>query len=238
MQDERLPADTLFLVFEEDFRFWPDDQEPTAWAMEVGDDAAEPTAAAEPSSSSCAAAAKKKSRPPRAKGYWWEIKEQGRKSDDVIPGPGVPPEVADCVRYSILAERHHAGDLMWMGYQCLGKRKTMIFSGTAFLMVTQFAASILEKAMRRDECERDHIDRSFKAWLLRRPETQKKLASHTCIRLLEVLQSIFQKSPKRSLAKTVKQSRSSKRTSGINRSPAWAPDAATTPKAEASGCAR
>ena len=163
------------MVFEEDFRFWPDDNEPTKWALAVGHEAAEPTAAAEPSSSSCAWAAKKKPRPARAKGYWWEVKEQGRKSDDVIPGAGVPEEVADCVRYSILAAREKAGELMWMGYQSLGKRKTIISSGTHFLMVTKFAASVLEKAMRRDECERGHIDKSFTAWLLRRPEAQKDL---------------------------------------------------------------
>ena len=133
MQDERLPEDTLFMVFEEDFRFWPEDLEPTAWAPKVGDEAAEPTAAAEPSSSSGAWAAKKKPKPPRAKGCWWELKEQGRKSDDVIPGAGVPEEVADCVRYSILAARAKVGELMWMGYQALGKRKTSISSGTHFL---------------------------------------------------------------------------------------------------------
>ena len=110
--------------------------------------------------------AKKKPRPARTRGQWWEVKEHGRTSDYVIPGAGVPEEVADCVCYSILAARQNIGEFMWMGYTCLGKHKSDISTGTHFLMATTFAAKVLEDAMRREECERGPIDVSFKKWLL------------------------------------------------------------------------
>ena len=48
MDDSRLPPDALFLVFEEDFRWWPDEKEPMREALQLpSSSAAEPTAAAE-----------------------------------------------------------------------------------------------------------------------------------------------------------------------------------------------
>ena len=48
MADNRLPPDALFLVFEEDFRWWPDEKEPMREALQLpSSSAAEPTAAAE-----------------------------------------------------------------------------------------------------------------------------------------------------------------------------------------------
>ena len=137
MQDSRLPPDALFLVFEEDFRWWPDEKEPMTDALQMpSSSAAEPTAAAEQGKK--VVGLKPKSsvrRPERARGQWWEVKQQGRIHEDLVAG--VPQEVADCVRYSIKASRAGVGELMWMGYNILGKRKSFISTGTQFLMLTK-----------------------------------------------------------------------------------------------------
>ena len=167
MQDSRLPPDALFLVFEEDFRWWPDEKEPMKEALQMpSSSAAEPTAAAEQGKKGVGLRPKSSLRPPpRAKGQWWEVKPQGRTYEDLVAG--VPQEVADCVRYSIKASRAGVGELMWMGYNALGKRKSIISTGTQFLMLTKKGGAVMLDAMQKDELERGPIDMTIKAWLLK-----------------------------------------------------------------------
>ena len=116
IRDKRLPEDTLIMVFEEDFRWFPDDHEPQKEALSVvAPFAAEPTAAASGSLPAGGLRAKSKARSSRAKANWWEVREYGRLADE-MPPPGVPQEVADCVRYSILARRKNCGGiaLVWL----------------------------------------------------------------------------------------------------------------------------
>ena len=168
MQDSRLPPDALFLVFEEDFRWWPDEKEPMREALQLpSSSAAEPTAAAEQNKKGGGLKPKSSAkRPDRARGQWWELKPQGRMLQDGLAA-GVPQEVADCVRYSIKAKRAGVGELMWMGYHIKGKRKTHITSGTHFFMLTKSAGAVMLDAMRRDELERGPVDVTFKRWLLK-----------------------------------------------------------------------
>ena len=82
-QDSRLPPDTLFLAFEEDFLWWPADREPTPASVHLTDSSAdEPTAAATPEPPISGFKPKSKGRQPdRARGKWWEVKERDRMAD-------------------------------------------------------------------------------------------------------------------------------------------------------------
>ena len=174
IRDKRLPEDTLVMVFEEDFRWFPDDLEENKEAISVvSQSAAEPTAAGSRSLPVAGLQPKSKPNPGRAKANWWEIKEYGRHSDESLP-PGVPQEVADCVRYSILAHRNNSGEFIWLGYNSLGKRKTFISSGTAFIMLTKSGAEAMEKAMWKGDLQRGPIDVTFKAWLLDGPPNMQQ----------------------------------------------------------------
>ena len=173
---------------------FPDAHKPTAAALDLVDEAAEPTAATEPAARGSNLPAKSKPRPARVRGQWWEVKESGHNSDDVVPGPGVPEEVSDCVRYSTLPARHNCGEVMWLGYTCLGKRKSDTITGMGFLMATKFVAKVVEGATRKDECERGPIDRTFKKWLLSGPESSHhSFASRMCFLQLEASKHIIRR---------------------------------------------
>jgi hypothetical protein len=103
MLDERWERDTLFMVFEEDFRFFAEDQEreaPPGPAQLAGDDPPEVRYG-------------DRQRRVSSVGQWWEVpKRPGAAAFD-----DVPDVVVDLVRIATAAKRAGRGELIWCGWQ-------------------------------------------------------------------------------------------------------------------------
>ncbi len=143
MTDPRHTDDTLFIVFEQDFRFYEDDDLPVdvwlrlatgptvKWTPRLPDGPAQlasrtpPAGQASSSSSGAAAPHVKVTRsadiPPREP-KWDPALNTGRAKKALRPQgavrPCVAPELLDIVLTANLAARDGHGDLIWMGWNC------------------------------------------------------------------------------------------------------------------------
>ena len=186
--DHRFPDDTLFMIFEEDYRFWPVGEDP-----DQCDDYAErlrklmkasrnKSGAYRPDDEGfedpAAAGAKGEAAKGRAKGF--------RQSGDLhftdqraptIPreqNEGLKQEVADLIRIATMCNRRRCGDIIWFGWEChAGDKPTWLWKGSHGIMLSKRGAHHIECAMRSGAIARDHIDLAL-VWWLRRPMIAEK----------------------------------------------------------------
>jgi hypothetical protein len=103
MLDERWERDTLFMVFEEDFRFFAEDAErepPPGPALLAGDGPPETRYS-------------DRARRVSSVGQWWEVPRR----PEAAAFDNVPEVVSDLVRIATAAKRAGRGELIWCGWQ-------------------------------------------------------------------------------------------------------------------------
>ena len=156
--DNRFDADTLFIIFEEDFRFTPVIGDP-AWTHEHRKDTSNvamsricgrtPTAEAASSTSSAAAAPSSHNKIPKTTAV--EPTAHPKVADKYVIRPRASGEawkhtsmfLRDLVGYATLAHRQGRGDFMFMGWQphgsgdSAGAKQVRFRSGTMLTMVSQ-----------------------------------------------------------------------------------------------------
>ena len=182
--DHRFPDDTLFMIFEEDYRFWPIGEDPdhcddyhdrledvlkrgrakTSGAYRPDQYEDDPAA-----SGAKGEAAKGKAKGFRVAGKWHYTPQRGSTDLDEN-NEGLNEEVADLIRIATLCHRNKMGDIIWFGWEChgTGNKPTWLWKGSHGLMLTKRGAHHIEVGMRTGQIERDHIDLAL-AWWLRRP---------------------------------------------------------------------
>ena len=162
MSDERLDLDTLFMVFEEDFRLFPDVEEPEPPAH-----AAQPL---ERASRPSGAPAQEKKMPraggPRDLGAYYEVPSKAPKEEH----ESFPRCVVSWVHIASAAQRLGVGGLIWMSWlpenhAADPKKPYRLSNGSTFIMCTVPAARSLLRACRQGEIKRGHWDLSLKEWL-------------------------------------------------------------------------
>jgi hypothetical protein len=160
--------DTLFLIFEEDFRFEPSDIEPavsfepTGLVELVGDQSTFLAAA------DAEIPGKKQAKPVMpGKGRWYEMPTKVTDHSAFVTSQTV---LHDIVKYVTLAHRKCVGDMTWMCWQpgqagSAPKRKGSPSSGSMFLTVSVPGAEILEGAMASGLIPKGHFDCKLLNWV-------------------------------------------------------------------------
>ena len=131
--DKRLPLDTLFMVFEEDYRFFPEGEDPDhcddydrRLLKTVIDRALQRSESPPPQSET------PESPPPRSFGgkggkpkpesRFFSTSSRGSSDLRDEVNEGFRSNVADLVRWATVAHRHRMGNLVWVGW-CPEKKK-------------------------------------------------------------------------------------------------------------------
>ena len=126
--DKRLPRDTLYLVFEEDYRFFPegedidsaDDYNKRLLRVIVGRGLAaltgpESPPPQDPSSSSTRGKSAGKGKPkPESRFHGTASRGSSDPSDEI--NEGFSSNLADLVRWATVAHRNKMGNLIWVGW--------------------------------------------------------------------------------------------------------------------------
>ena len=185
MLDKRLPDDILFLVMEEDFRWWPDHDDPdsadeydllaatvaqTAKARKVRPPSArgsKPPTGDEPTAFSQGGKA-----PPakKATSEWHAGSYRGSLSASRGEDWGLKQEVADTIRICTFAHRKGMGDFMNLCWVGDGKKGWVPHHGAMFMALSKRGAQKVAAAM--DSLHAGHIDIVWKNWLKQGPEVQ------------------------------------------------------------------
>jgi len=169
MTDARWEPGTLFLIFEEDFRFEPGhDVEP----IPAEDEPAPLPGAYRPGEAAASGAAKAEAAPrgrrPRATGVYYEVPARAAREDFA----DVSRPLSDIVRYVTAAHRAGVGNVVWLSWQPghAGERAphpSRILFGSTLLSVSRTGAGTLRRAMDSGEVQREHFDLALKHWLWR-----------------------------------------------------------------------
>jgi hypothetical protein len=160
--------DTLFLLFEEDFRFTPNDIEPQvshepAGLIELVGDQTTFLASAD-----AELRGKDQAKPGvPGKGRWYEMPT---KVTDHAAFSTSNSVLHDIVKYATLAHRAGCGDLTWMCWQPGGagsnpKRKGSPASGSMFISLSVPGAEVLAGAMASGLLPMTHFDCTLLRWL-------------------------------------------------------------------------
>ena len=190
--DPRFDEDTLFIIFEEDYRFTPDAGDP-AWTHEKRRDTSStippslvpspPPAEQASSSSAPSASLDTTAEPGRVEPTAHPEKglrqNRAAAADYVLPSKA-PAEafkqpsmfLRDLVAYATLADRQKRGNFIFCGWQPHGagesascKEKDNYRSGLMLSMVSQYAFFALETAFRDDHIPKGHVDLGIKKYL-------------------------------------------------------------------------
>ena len=175
-----MPADTLYLVFEEDFRWWRPSEDPDSadeydrktkppWKTLKEKTVSLPPPAKGGKDGKGAGKKGGKGKTRRAESEWHEGIERGFASPYEGLDWGLKPEVADAIRIANFAHRHGVGHLMNMCWVAQGHPWTPT-NGTMFMMVSKTGAGHLSSAMQ--SLPPGHIDLVWKQWLCSDPNVQ------------------------------------------------------------------
>ena len=175
MTDKRWEDDTLFLLFEEDFRFTN---------VAARDDvesglvhATPPVAKAGKGSWFTAAEANRSAERSTTSGRVTGVQYELPESYAAVDMPAPSQILSDCVRYATAANRRGLGNLIWCGWMptdpsisLTPKKPNRLGMGTQFLMLTRLGAKVLLDAMHTDvssefHLHRGHWDQSLRKWL-------------------------------------------------------------------------
>ena len=169
------PIDTLFMVFEEDYRFFPIGKDPDnadsyqarkGRLLQTRGDKGSGKLSLPPAGQSQGKA--DHSLPPASKGStkaysrFHEAKARG-SSDLQCDNHGCSENVADLVRMATFASRQRMGDLIWVGYVPEKKRPSRLSNGSHLIMLSKFGLTRLGEAIREGSFARGHVDLSLKA---------------------------------------------------------------------------
>ena len=152
MMDEYWDEDTVFFVFEDDFRF----EDKTPVAIEEADEAADDAAPGDRFAPRLVESTKGQH---RIKGQWWEVPTKVQNPDKVM-GPLLS---ADLMHYMIEAHRNQCGDIVWLSWNAghAGKpahREEAPCFGATLLGVTVAGARSMDAAMKSGDLPAGHFD--------------------------------------------------------------------------------
>ena len=182
-QDNALPLmvnnmwekDTLFLLFEEDFRFDPHDIEPQVSHMERGlvDVVGEQSTLVMPAAS-VGQGEVPVELPHRGQGRWYELPtlETDHSAFDTAD-----TRLHDIMKYATHAHREKVGDVVWMCWQPGGagskpKRTASPSSGSMFIMMTVNGARQVKGAMDSGLLPMGHFDCKLLSWMQNLPQNE------------------------------------------------------------------
>ena len=184
--DKRLPLDTLFMVFEEDFRFFPEGKDPDSaddygerlvkvvvdigFAALQGSESPPPQS---PSPSEGKSSGKGGKPKPESRFHTTASRGSSDLKDEV--NEGFSSNLADLVRWATVAHRHQVGNLVWVGW-CPASKPSQLGKGSHLIMLSKEGFVKLSEAFARDEIERGHIDLVLKAWL-RKDDTAQRVGA-------------------------------------------------------------
>ena len=187
--DARYPMDTLFLVFEEDYRFWPEGTDPDKaddYKTRLSDQVAKKKRSVspnkikrkmetQPSDSSGAYRPEHESGAYRPEG---KGKEKGKRlatefhetlprgRTDASTDQGYSQNVADLIRMCTMCHRVGKGDIIWFGWNAAKTDKpSWVYNGSHGLAITKKGAQSIANAMVHRKVERGHIDLRLLDWL-------------------------------------------------------------------------
>ena len=161
MMDEYWDADTVFFVFEDDFRF---DNDPPVPVSHMDAYAQETMSTGSTSAFTPRNVEVSKSQQ-RVKGQWFEIPTR-------TPAEGGRRRIDDLMHYMIQAYQKGCGNIVWMSWQpgeAGGKPKRTFApsSGSLLWGITPAGARSICDAMKRGDVPPGHIDIQLKHWLCR-----------------------------------------------------------------------
>jgi hypothetical protein len=173
MVSQMWERDTLFLLFEQDFRFTPNDIEPQVSYKPQGlvELVGDPTTFLE--SAGAEIHGEQHARPGvPGQGRWYEIPTKEKRA----AFSSVSSRLMDIVDYATLAHRASCGDLIWMCWQpgqagSNPKRKGSPASGGMFIMLTVPGAVVLNSAMESKLLPMGHFDCQLLSWMRDLPLT-------------------------------------------------------------------
>ena len=163
MIDNRWDKDTLFLVFEEDFRFTDTAKRspPTAVSGAASSSAAAAPSSGEPS------APEEGPQGPR-QGRWCELPTKATRAQ----GGQVSEELADICNYCTQAHRHRmSGSIVWLCWQPANAgvakyKSTVLTSGAMLITISKTGATQVAQAVEDGDLGRPyHWDVMLKKWL-------------------------------------------------------------------------
>ena len=186
MTDDRWPEDTLFMLLEEDFRFWPsthEDLEPYLVRGERVYSGGPRCPEGEPTATHPLAQQKyPKDRRHKGKGKgltpgvatsYHRSQVKGSCGPEHGPDWGLQREVADLLRMACAAHRQGRGDIMWCTYCCQNKSQYTLTNGTMMMMLSKAGASAILQALHEPTAVTcGHIDLMLKEWLKKRAHTR------------------------------------------------------------------
>ena len=197
--DYRFPRDTLFLVFEEDFRFWPEEKEPLAAAVKYGKRADEygyPADAARGASPpqpcgqlALAGAASSSASPPQQTDRREAMPPESRRQITkfhVAPEKGYAEfwhgrhngfdeDLANLVRHLTMAARCDVGEIVWCSWCANQQRVSHVGYGSQLIAMSAWGATSMFNAIRYGHMEPGHWDVVLKKWLHSTPEKQQEV---------------------------------------------------------------
>ena len=174
--DQRLPLDTLFMVFEEDYRFFADGEDPDGaddYLLRVEDllksrrskasapkESLPPPAAGEPTASGKS----KGSGKVKPESRFWSTAARGSSNLKDTESEGFAENVSDLVRWATHAHRQKMGDLVWVGW-CPVKKPSHMGHGAHCIMLSKAGFIKVSEGFTSGAIARGHIDISLKHWL-------------------------------------------------------------------------
>ena len=174
--DSRLPLDCLFMIFEEDFRFWPVNQDPDLIDYDKRVMSLLKFRKERASSSN------QGSLPPLEEDTplppWRSTKRRGQEkpegrffssatrgsSEPTAKDEGYTENVADLVRWATVAHREGCGNLVWIGWVPHKKPSHMHHGGHCLLLSKDGMVKVAE-AMGNGGIAKGHIDLKLRCWL-------------------------------------------------------------------------
>ena len=168
IMDARFPADTLFIVLEEDYRFWPvgedpqgcDDYQERLQKILQEEDAIRRSGAYRPDEDDFSVEAGGEGE--HAKGRGRGIRLAGKYHHTPVPAStnpsdpnhGLQQEVADLIRMATFCSRQKQSEIIWFGWDGSQKKtRSWPTKGSHGLMVTQHGANTTNVGMRDDRIE-------------------------------------------------------------------------------------
>ena len=198
--DARLPADVLFILFEEDFRFWPHGEDPDCAddykarlsqvlqkrkrsrsrnklnkKQDTEDTAPQTGSAGSSSTGAYRPDAKGKQKGKNIITEFHCIPTRG-STEMAALDDGLSGNVADLLRMATKCHRENMGDLIWFGW-CShdnGTAASWLSKGSTGIMINRRGAQTVAQAMEENKIQRGHIDLELLKWL--RSPNEAKLA--------------------------------------------------------------
>ena len=189
--DKRMPEDTLWLILEEDFRFWPQGEDTDGSddykvrmkevmkrrkrsrsrnKIPKGRGSVAHELPAETAASSSHDGAYRPS-DVNGKGKTNNVVTQHHytpvrgRTDQDVPNDGMSSNVADIIRMATMCHRQKMGDLIWYGWASQTALPSWLSHGSTAIGLTKKGAREISAAMDEGRVERGHIDLVLLSWL-------------------------------------------------------------------------